>query len=509
MGIETALASTIGLALFQAGAPIALVNAGVFVGSNAIALGLSAASVGFQLAAARQGGVRPLTPEAQGVQQLIRQAIPSQRLVFGEVETSGALFFAASEPPYTWYGILLAAHEVEGLRSIRINTTEVTIGDDGFATSFPFADGANKYIEASFRNGSMDQEIDPIIARDFTDMPDTFRQRGHATVVLKRVHGFGANVAAKNEDFKRVWGDSGQFNPLIRFRGAKIYDPRKPGHVIDDVSTHTWSDNAALTLAHALTFRWPDRRIFAPDRLNWDGFARAADECDKWEIDRNGNTFRRYTANGVVLSTDRIYDMIESFRSAMGGDIALERGKIYPVPGMARQPSATLHNAMLVGGFRFSREREFGQLVNIVKTQFQAPDREYQTVEGPVIRDTDAITADGDRYETTISLPFTQGDPRTQRLGHMALKQARAPRSLEIGVNSEAEAWEIGKVYRVELVGGVLEKVNGLYTLAAKTPSPGLRGYQLALAEYDPDAFDFGAADEQPFELDPDVKEAA
>jgi len=509
MGIETAIASAIGLALFQAGAPIALVNAGVFLGGNAIAIGLSAASVGFQLAAARQGNVRPLTPEAQGVQQLIRQAIPPQRLIFGEVETSGALFFAAGDPPYTWYGLLLAAHQVEALRSIRINTTEVTIGDDGFATSTPFRDGDNKYLEVSFRNGSIDQAIDPIIARDFPDMPATFRQRGHATIVIKRTHGFGGSVAAKNEDYKRIWGETGQFNPLIRFRGAKMFDVRKPGHVLETPSTHAWSDNAALCFAHALTFQWPDRRIFEPSRLNWDGIARAADECDKWEIDRNGNTFRRYTTNGVVMSTDRIYDMLESFRTAMGGDIAMERGKIYPVPGVAREPSATLHNAMIVGGFRYSREREFGQLVNIVKTQFQAPDREYQTVEGPVLRDTSAITADGQPLETTISLPFTQGDPRAQRMGHMAMKQARAPRSLEIGVTSEAEAWEIGKVYRVHLVGGILEKVNGLYTLAAKSPSPGLRGYQIVLTEYDPTAFDFGPEDEQDFELDDDTKEAA
>lgn len=525
MGIDpVSIGSAIGLALFTSGAPIALVNAGVFLGSNLLTIG-AIASVGIQYATALSNRPKPLSPEAQGIQNLIRQAIPPQRLCFGTPVTSGALFFGTGQPPYTWYGIVLAAHEIERFNAIYINGQRIALADtDEIQRVYYIRTESGKpvpiilplpgiaedvYLEISLRKGAADQEIDQIIARDFTDMPSTFRQRRHATIVLKRTHGFGADIQAKNEDYKRVWGESGQFNPLIEFKGAKIYDPRIAGHVLADPTTHQWTDNAALCLAHALTFQWPDKRIFEPSRLNWDLFARAADECDQWQIDRNGNTFKRYTSNGVVQSTERIYDVLESFRTAMGGDIALERGKIYPVPGVARLPEATLHNRMLIGGFRFTREREFGELVNIVKTQFLAPDRQNQTVEGPVIRDTAGITADGQPLETTLQLAFTEGDPRAQRIAHKTLKEARADRSLEVGVTDEAESWSIGRLYRVELDGGVLSKVNGVYRLMAKSPAQNLRGYQLVLREYTDEAFNFGPDDEQDFTLDEDVVEVA
>jgi hypothetical protein len=507
MGLE--IASVIGLAAFSAGASVGVANAITFGLANFGGLILSAGLSGAQalIASANRPNSANLSPEAQGVQQIIRQATPAQRLVVGQVVTSGAMFFAESKAPQTYYGILLAAHEVDSFQSVIINGVETFFDDNGDATASPFRDGDNVYLSASFRNGSLDQAIDPIIDQYF-DMPSTFRQRGHATVVFRRTHGFGGSISDKNEDHRRVWGDSGVFNPLVKFKGAKMHDPRRPGSVQSDASTHQWSDNAAICLAHALTYQWPDKRIFEPARLNWDLFARAADECDQWQTDRNGGTFRRYTANGVLQSTERIFDVMEAFRAAMGGDVAIEAGKIYPVPAVPRQAVATVHNGMVVGGFRYSPERDSSQLVNIVKTQFQAPDREYQTIEGPVIRRDALITADGQPLEQTLSLSYVQGDPRAQRLAHMTIEQSRAQKTLEIGVRREAAQWRIGDRIRVYLDGSLLSKVNGDYRLLSRGWNPDMQTYQVALTEWTDEAWNFGPDDEQDFVLDDDTVNA-
>ncbi|MEO1750006.1 MAG: hypothetical protein AAFR27_15575, partial [Pseudomonadota bacterium] len=293
MGIET-LAASISLAALNAGLSSAFAS-GLFTVLTTVgpALITTTASVGFSLAqsARARQNIRPLNQDA-GFQQVVRQSIPAQRLLLGTPTTAGALFFAKGDPPYTWYGYVLAAHKTDGLDSLFINNERVFLDADGLATSTPFKDGDNVYIEASFRNGDINQAIDPIIARDFPDMPTTFRQRGHTTLVVKRTHGFGGDINAKNEDHRRVFGDTGQFDPLVRLRGALVFDPRKAGHVLSDESTWSHSENAALCFARALTFKWPDMQFFDSNRLDWDKIAEAADECDRWEIDRDGKSFR-------------------------------------------------------------------------------------------------------------------------------------------------------------------------------------------------------------------------
>jgi hypothetical protein len=110
----------------------------------------------------------------------------------------------------------------------------VFIDSNGLATSVPFSDGGNVYLKVSFRNGSINQAIDPIIAADFPSMPATFRQRGHATLVMRAHYGFGSGFQEQDDDHKRIYGDQGLLQPLTRFRGAKCYDPRQSGHVLDD-----------------------------------------------------------------------------------------------------------------------------------------------------------------------------------------------------------------------------------------------------------------------------------
>lgn len=491
-------------ALFATGVTSGAAATAIFVGVStlvtvapiALAIGASA-YVNYQTKKALQNISDP-----NNLQSILKQAIPPQRLAIGTVTTGGALFFYKAKKPYLWMGVLLAAHEVDGLEKIIINNTDVYLDSNGFATSSPFSDGSNIYLKASFRNGSIDQAIDPIIAADFPTMPATFRQRGHATLVLRAHYGFGTDYKAKDDDHKRVYGDQGLLQPLTRFRGAKCYDPRQPGQVLSDPTTWAWTDNAFIGLGRYFTHKWPDTRLVDPARVDWDRLARAADEADRWEASKDGTTFRRNTVNGIIQSTDNPFDVIENFKIAMGGHVILDRGKVYPVARVRRKPVATLHQEMIVGGMEYTSEPRDRELVNIVKSSFIAPDREYQEVEGPVLRRADLIAIDGKPREVSLRGAFVEDHRRMQRLSAAALNQSRLGRTLTIGASIEALKWAPGDVIRVFLLGD-LGRVNGLYELMSKEWDDRLHGYRLSFIGYDPAVNDFDPQSEQDFVLDP------
>ncbi len=487
----------------------AIVTTGVLLGYAApVALGLG-------VTAYQQHAMRRAMQEMRavndnnGLQQILKQAIPPQRLLLGRATVGGALFFYEAKKPYLWMGILLAAHEVDGFENLLINGNTVFIGPDGFATSVPFKDGANTYIEVSFRNGSIDQAIDPIIARDFPSMPTTFRQRGHATLVIKAHYGYGSNAQAQDDDHRRVYGDQGALQPIIRMRAARCFDPRRAGAVADDPSTWAWSQNAAICLGRFLTHRWVSNPLIDPARLDWDRIAAAADICDRWEASKDGTTLRRSTVDGVVQSSDPNYDVIENMLVAMEGKLVLNRGRIYPVVDIRKEPVATLHMGMLTGSLEYTAEPRDRELVNIVKPTFISPDREYQEVAGPVLRRGDLVAADGIPRERSLRGAFVEDHRRIQRKASTFLKQSRLGRTISASVTDEAlrEAWEPGAVIRVHLTG-VLARANGLYEVAGMEWDERVSGFQIALIEYDPTATDFDPEDEQDFTLDEDVLEA-
>jgi hypothetical protein len=256
-----------------------------------------------------------------------------------------------------------------------------------------------------------------------------------------------------------------------------------------------------------LTHQWPDTLLVDPARLDWDKLARAADEADRWEMSSDGTTFRRNTINGIVQSTDSPFDVIENMKIAMGGHLILDRGKIYPVARTKREPVATLHQQMIIGGLEYTSEPRDRELVNVVKPTFVAPDREYQEVSGPVLRRADLIAIDGKPREISLRGAFVEGDKRMQRLTSAALKQARIGKALTVGATLEALSWGVGDVYQVYLMGS-LSRVNGLYELVSKEWDDRLRGYRLSFIGYDPTVNDFGPSDEQPFVLDENTLDA-
>jgi hypothetical protein len=478
----------------------AAITAGVSIGLNAAVSALS----GSQKQSALTGG-QGISVGDQGLRVPVRQPIPPQRLVLGTVTASGALFFQRSDPPYIWLGYELASHECGDFVSLILNGITVPLEDPGTGilrpTAAPFYDGSVRYLEVSYRNGDANQAIDPIIARDITNpaMPATFRQRRHATVVIK------ANYGTTDAIHKDVYGSEGNFNPLFRFQGAALPDPRKPGFDEDDANTWvTGSSNASLGLARYLIHPWPNMRLVDPGKLNWDLIAAAADIDDQWRGKADGSKERNHTADGVIFSTDDPFETCRRLLTANDGLLVIQRGKYHVLPGTPRDPIGTIDQDMIAGGFEFQTETADRDLINIVKTEMVAPDREYNTVVGPVLRRDDLIVTDGRPLETTLSLPFTEGDARAQRFANRKLLETRTAGAISGTFTIAASRYKAGDIVTFDFRD--FPEVFGTYQIRKTARDPSMMRVQTDAVRWSNDRFAWHAPSEQKaFTLDEDV----
>lgn len=497
---QAALSLTAGASLATSAAAFSAATAiGSAVGSIGLSLALSAAGGVLADALRAKQGLDSAQSISSGLRFPVTQAIPPQRMVLGRATTSGVVFFQRADPPYYWLGLILAAHECGAMEKLYVNGQVVSLDNSGLAINTPFYDGSTTYIEASYRNGATDQAIDPIIARDFPAMPTTFRQRGCATLVVKAHYGASDAVHAQ------VYGTNGVLNPLVRFQGAKAYDPRAPGHDVSDPTTWAWTDTASLCMFRWLTHQWPDMQHVKPNEVDWDMVKAAADVDELWKARGDGTTERNHTINGVVVAGEDAYALARSMLVANDGHLILKGGKYYPVSGKPTNPVGTLHQGMLASGFGYQPEPSDRNLTNIVKTEFVDPDRDYQVVVGPVRKRTDLIAADGRELETTVSMRFVEGHQRAQRLADRHLRRSRVGRAMTAKFTIEGSQYKAGDVVRVDFRD--FQHVNGLYQImrARKSSVNGIVSFDLV--GWDDQVFlGYNAAnDEVAFTLDPDV----
>ncbi len=420
----------------------------VTVGSLVTSLALSGAS--FLLESAF--GARTPGFVDEGHKSIAQLSAPYQRMVLGRALVGGSLFFVEAKPPYLTLGVILADHEIDGLDEIRIGDTTVFLDGNGEATSVPFKDGSDVYLQVSIRTGTDDQVIDPILDADFTELAAEYRQRGKATAVVKMHYGFGGDSAARRDDHERIWGTSGLPRPLFLIRGAKCYDPRDPAQSSDDQSTWTWTDTASLCLARYLTSDKP--RMFTQRPLAWSEIdidrLREAATHDEHVITTLTSTERRYTVNGVIETTDEPQQTILRLLTANLGRMIWQNGKYVILSGVARSPTWTLTDNTSRGSVTIEYDRSKREKLNTVRTNFVSPEREYQISDGPVWQSATYLASDGEERSKAIDLPFTNSHTRAQRIAKAVIERSRLGKRIERGESIDAIRLDAADIIRVE-----------------------------------------------------------
>jgi hypothetical protein len=236
---------------------------------------------------------------------------------------------------------------------------------------------------------------------------------------------------------------NGTPKPIFVIKGRRLYDPRldstaggSGSHRLDDESTWEYSNNAALVAydyMRGIYITGDDdvpRRVAGlgmPDYLiDLEWVIASANVCDE----------RGWTINGPFLAGSDPADMLTSFEQHMGGRIVTRAGKIAIIAGDDWPSVDTITENDLAGKITITYAKEWRQVHNSVRATYRdaSDDGNYETVETNPINVPSWEEQDGQRFETSISLPFVTDQEQATKLSKVWLYRQRKPRTITLSV---------------------------------------------------------------------------
>ena len=435
-----------------------------------------------------------------------RQPLSAQRLVFGETVTNGVLIYVNSNDAnnYLFELYVVAAHEVEAINGVNLRgeflpATEHPEGSGiyfpetlPFAVSSPInpdASGPERltnpgrleveylryYLQYSIRLGTLDQPVDPIIAR--LGVPNTFRQRGHATIALEKFFGLILEKGQElensserqrmlNEERDACW--DGLQPPLFRIRGAKFYDPRDATQDIDNEDTWKWTRNAALVIAGVMQHRLFGTGVSYHD-FNQEALIVAANECDRKFTTFDGRSIAQYTLDGVVQTSEDQAAIISDMLNCCNGRLYHTGGKYIIDIASPRNIVGTIADSDLTDDTHvYTAELPDVEQFNVVQGRFQDINSIAQQTDAPILQ-----IGDSDRGSRilNLNLRFVRDPYRAQRIMRYRLNRSRpnadrsyTGKSLIVNVDGAGLQYTPGDVVN-RYSNGRYAHANGVYEI--------------------------------------------
>lgn len=312
IGAGTAIGST---AAFAAGASFAATAVGGFVVNTVVAVGLSALSQ----------SLAPKPPTPPPSQQMVNYAQPVSyaEWVFGETRKGGPIGFTNKVNLRRYYVPILAAHPIDGIVEHWLGERVVTLNDeaDQDVSNIETAPIAG-YGRINVFTGEAGQVVDPGLEAAFDEITSAHDFAGLAGAVLwakQAPQSKGVEVYPNG----REWA----YAPVIRGNN-QIYDPR-------DGSTG-YTNNAALVIAYWIV-------NILGRAVDWDEVSVAADVCDEWVTNAEGEQQRRWTINGKI-SDEQDFEEQRAQLAAACDAFIYERtdGKVGFIVGGWVEPTVTL-----------------------------------------------------------------------------------------------------------------------------------------------------------------------
>lgn len=477
-------------------------------------LGMAALAVGASFAASalasKRGGRGFTQSNSSEVRYSTRQSAPAKRIVYGQAHCGGALFFERTSAPYLVQGFLIHSGEIESVDAIFIGTNRVSFAGGivpGQILTPTSVEGQPDYaghLRVSVRLGADDQTYDPLLRDRFGSeiIPDAYRQRGIATVVLEYRH-----PGNDFEEFQRLWGNGRQPSAYFLIKGKKVFDPRDPTQVRDVSSTWKYSNNATLCQTDYIRAEYGGR--IAADRIDWEKVIEAADYDDSPMGTLDDGLIRKHTCDGMFVLNQPPSDVMGDLLTANRGAFVQDGGTVWPESSRPKRRVLTITDDMLAGGIQYQPFKNRRELVNVVEPRFVAEEKLYEVVPGPEWRDDALISEHGEEHHAALSLPFTLDHRRCQRLAKLFGLQAQLEASLGLQVDLVALARATGPLTGgvVTLQSALFPQANGDYEVKSVGFSEGFSALELACVEYDgsiESAYD-PAVDEQPFEPETEI----
>lgn len=354
----------------------------------------------------------------------VRDPAAPRQIIYGQRKVSGVLYpvgVSGTNNEYLHLLLLVAGHECEELGDVYFNDEVVPLDGSGNATGrYAGFARVRKHL------GAYDQTVDTALQ---TDMGSGYWSNDHR---LRGIAHLYIRLKVSPDLFP---GGLPEF--WVMAKGRKVYDAREVGHSLTDATTWEWSQTAALCRADWLR-GVPTRNsagtivrnygLAAADaEIEWDSVDAAANIADENVVLADATTEKRYTANGVLLSSVRSGDGIEALKSADAGDCIYIGGKWHIYAGAYRTPTVTLDESDLrapLAGVRVKPARR--ELCNVVRGLYIAPENHWQPADFPPVRNATYKTQDGgEDLPLDIELLFTTSNATAQRLAKVLIERSR------------------------------------------------------------------------------------
>lgn len=418
--MPTAIAGAIGLALFNLGIPLAIVNAAVFaapfLASAAVSVGLSLAAgalVRLGASPTQQASVKP----SDG-QQVIKQAIPPRWKSFGTVRLTGPVFWLDSDSStgYLYLGVMLNQGRIGGFVSYHLDDSEVAIDGTGQVTTSPYSGVVTKILT---RLGEPTETAYSEINSIFS-VADV-RGDGVASMLLIADTFVDAETQLKNYP-----------NGIPRFRAtidaSVVWDPRVSTQDRTDESTWAWSENPVVCLLSYLLDPDGYGIPWAAISPNLDEWKAAADVCDEQIISIDAGGYEnRYRVAGTYLFTDRPSTVVARFLSTFDGRLWTKSdGTVGILAGKFYQPTVTFTDAH-VTGYDLQMGQDPLTAVAGVRAAYLSPAHDYREQDADPWPDGDTVMALGEERVLSLDLQWVPSHSQARRLmKRAALREAAA-----------------------------------------------------------------------------------
>lgn len=276
-------------------------------------------------------GINLLATEASERQETVAAAGAPVRIIYGR-DLIGPQIAAVANDILLYLLGIWGEGEIDSIEQIRIN---------GKTPEAP--------VTATHYLGTSTQGVDPTLAAAIAGYSDTLRGTVNGRAVSLAYSVFQV-MPSESDGFPRM---------TAVIKGRKLYDPREPGHDLEDPSTWAWSDNPALALADFI-------HTFTPDDVDWSTVGAAADYCD--ELLSDGS--KRWTLNLALDNRASAYNWMAVLRTYAQCFLARGPNGWRLAPDRATATSGTLGVGDILEGSMRLRRRTRSQTPNAVKVGY-------------------------------------------------------------------------------------------------------------------------------------------
>lgn len=473
--------------------------------NTALAIGVSYGAQLLSRALARSGGDPSLgnlsavnSPEVRGS---IKQDIPPHRIWIGEMKGGGAFFFYEKKPPYLYVGLIHSVLPITSVEKVFIAQQEITfrsLPDGEIISPLPIAGlpAYNTRLEVCFQFGSsLDQPVNPLIARDFPEKGADFRQPGCAVSVWK--YDFGADF----DEFQLLWGQTQVPDAQIVARGCPLPDPREPTHELDfdprDIESlyaamATWSYDNNASKVEAFHAAMPFGLNAGPAAVYQGRYAELLKESIAFDDENiplkdSDETQKRHTIDGIITLEERPMDTMEAMLPSNGGFISARAGGVRIQSSQPMLPIRTIRDSDITGGFKYRDASPKRSLVNTPRARFISPENDYQDAETQWPSEADIaalVEADGEPLEQTLKLNFVRTHQRAQRRLKAFALESRLGKAVEVVTKLRLLGVTEGDCVRLDLTH--YTPPNDTYSAESWNITEDFNGIAFSLAQSDP-----------------------